>query len=133
MDAAIRTSFQTASGIQQHFRHRPIASSSGDHGKTRRGPRGPTSVYLRRADSFRGYESIVDTSGREIQKVEEVSGLSLRINITLEIEQDVSRALHAHLQPKSVAGYQPVFMRTARQHILDICENPNRHQDHAKR
>ncbi|KAJ8076753.1 hypothetical protein AAF712_000376 [Marasmius tenuissimus] len=43
------------------------------------------------------------------------------------------RALHAHLQPKSVSGYQPVFMRTARQHILDIVENPNRHQDHAKR
>ncbi|KAF9254961.1 cytochrome P450 [Marasmius fiardii PR-910] len=43
------------------------------------------------------------------------------------------RALHAHLQPKSVASYSPVLMKTARQHILDICENPARHQDHAKR
>ncbi|KAK7047097.1 hypothetical protein VNI00_006761 [Paramarasmius palmivorus] len=43
------------------------------------------------------------------------------------------RALHAHLQPKSVSSYSPVLMKTARQHMLDIVENPNRHQDHAKR
>ncbi|KAF9262694.1 cytochrome P450 [Marasmius fiardii PR-910] len=43
------------------------------------------------------------------------------------------RALHAHLQPKSVSSYSPVLMKTARQHILDICDNPARHQDHAKR
>ncbi|TFK33151.1 cytochrome P450 [Crucibulum laeve] len=43
------------------------------------------------------------------------------------------RALHAHLQPKIVSSYEPVLMRNARQHIVDIIEMPERHQDHAKR
>jgi len=43
------------------------------------------------------------------------------------------RALHAHLQPKTVSAYSPTLMRSARQHILDIAEEPDRHQDHAKR
>jgi len=43
------------------------------------------------------------------------------------------RALHAHLQPKSVAAYAPVLMRNARQHVIDILEDPAGHQDHAKR
>lgn len=43
------------------------------------------------------------------------------------------RALHAHLQPKSVASYAPVLMKNARQHILDLLDDPKNHQDHAKR
>ncbi|KAF8797498.1 cytochrome P450 [Phlegmacium glaucopus] len=43
------------------------------------------------------------------------------------------RALHAHLQPKLVTSYAPTFMRHARQHILDIIDGPDKHQDHAKR
>ncbi|KXN81394.1 O-methylsterigmatocystin oxidoreductase [Leucoagaricus sp. SymC.cos] len=43
------------------------------------------------------------------------------------------RALHAHLQPKSIASYSPTLMHSARQHILDILDEPSRHQDHAKR
>ncbi|KAF9449630.1 cytochrome P450 [Macrolepiota fuliginosa MF-IS2] len=43
------------------------------------------------------------------------------------------RALHAHLQPKSVAAYSPTLMRGVRQHIMDLIEEPTRHQDHAKR
>ncbi|KAG2024042.1 cytochrome P450 [Coprinopsis cinerea AmutBmut pab1-1] len=43
------------------------------------------------------------------------------------------RALHAHLQPKIVASYGPVMMKNARQLILDILDDPERHQDHAKR
>ncbi|KAF5347626.1 hypothetical protein D9756_010668 [Leucocoprinus leucothites] len=42
------------------------------------------------------------------------------------------RALHAHLQPKSISGYSPTLMHSARQHILDILDEPDRHQDHAK-
>ncbi|KIJ99162.1 hypothetical protein K443DRAFT_680159 [Laccaria amethystina LaAM-08-1] len=43
------------------------------------------------------------------------------------------RALHAHLQPKVVSSYGPVLMYNARQHIFDIIDMPDRHQDHAKR
>ncbi|KDR69933.1 hypothetical protein GALMADRAFT_255243 [Galerina marginata CBS 339.88] len=43
------------------------------------------------------------------------------------------RALHAHLQPKSIVTYAPTLMRNARQHILDIIDMPDKHQDHAKR
>ncbi|KIM47190.1 hypothetical protein M413DRAFT_440696 [Hebeloma cylindrosporum] len=43
------------------------------------------------------------------------------------------RALHSHLQPKSIANYSPTIMRNARQHIFDIIEHPEKHQDHAKR
>ena len=43
------------------------------------------------------------------------------------------RALHSHLQPKSVFQYAPVLMRSAKQLILDVIETPGKHQDHAKR
>ncbi|KAF8956228.1 cytochrome P450 [Flammula alnicola] len=43
------------------------------------------------------------------------------------------RALHAHLQPKVVTTYAPTLMMNARQHIFDIIESPDKHQDHAKR
>lgn len=44
-----------------------------------------------------------------------------------------NRALHAHLQPKMIASYAPTLMRYARQHILDLIDVPDKHQDHAKR
>ncbi|KAH6903412.1 cytochrome P450 [Coprinopsis sp. MPI-PUGE-AT-0042] len=43
------------------------------------------------------------------------------------------RALHAHLQPKSIQEYAPVLMKNARQHMIDLIEDPQHHQDHAKR
>ncbi|GLB36895.1 putative cytochrome p450 [Lyophyllum shimeji] len=43
------------------------------------------------------------------------------------------KALHAHLSPKVVQSYGPVLMRSAKQHILDILDNPDIHQEHAKR
>ncbi|KDQ25838.1 hypothetical protein PLEOSDRAFT_1113596 [Pleurotus ostreatus PC15] len=43
------------------------------------------------------------------------------------------RALHTHLQPKAVTTYSPVLMRNARNHILDLIDDPSNHQDHAKR
>ncbi|KAF9456168.1 cytochrome P450 [Collybia nuda] len=43
------------------------------------------------------------------------------------------RALHAHLQPRVVTSYGPTLMRAARQHIFDLVDAPERHQDHAKR
>ena len=45
----------------------------------------------------------------------------------------VFRALHAHLQPRTIVSYQPVLMRTAKTHILDIAADPEHHQEHAKR
>ncbi|KAK0478968.1 hypothetical protein IW261DRAFT_1628580 [Armillaria novae-zelandiae] len=45
----------------------------------------------------------------------------------------MQRALHYHLQPKSVASYSPILMTTTRQNMLDIIQDPERHQDHAKR
>jgi hypothetical protein len=43
------------------------------------------------------------------------------------------RLLHAHLQPKSIVEYAPVLMQSAKQHILDIIESPEKHQNHAKK
>ncbi|KAK0478978.1 cytochrome P450, partial [Armillaria novae-zelandiae] len=43
------------------------------------------------------------------------------------------RGLHYHLQLKSVASYSPILMTTARQNMLAIVQDPERHQDHAKR
>ncbi|KAK0478957.1 cytochrome P450, partial [Armillaria novae-zelandiae] len=34
---------------------------------------------------------------------------------------------------RSVASYSPILMKTARQNMLDIVQDPERHQDHAKR
>jgi hypothetical protein len=44
-----------------------------------------------------------------------------------------NRALHAHLQPKTIASYAPTLMRNARQHVLDIIDIPDKHQEHAKK
>jgi cytochrome P450 len=43
------------------------------------------------------------------------------------------RALHAYLQPKIVATYGPILMGRAKDHIFDIIDDPDHHQDHAKR
>ncbi|KAF8063208.1 cytochrome P450 [Lyophyllum atratum] len=43
------------------------------------------------------------------------------------------KALHAHLAPKIVQSYIPVLTRSAKEHILDILDNPDLHQAHAKR
>lgn len=43
------------------------------------------------------------------------------------------KALHSHLQPKVVQSYSPVLMKNAKQLILDIIDNPDIHQEHAKR
>ncbi|KAF9482981.1 cytochrome P450 [Pholiota conissans] len=43
------------------------------------------------------------------------------------------RAMHAHLQPKLISTYSPTLMKNARQQILDLIEQPENHQDHAKR
>ncbi|KAK0478954.1 cytochrome P450, partial [Armillaria novae-zelandiae] len=44
----------------------------------------------------------------------------------------MQRALHSHLQSKSIASYSPILMTTTRQNMLDIIQDPERHQDHAK-
>lgn len=43
------------------------------------------------------------------------------------------KALHAYLSPTAVQSHQPILMRAAREHILDILENPHIHQMHARR
>ena len=47
--------------------------------------------------------------------------------------KQLHRALHSHLQPKSIATYAPTMMAMAKQHLFDIVDDPERHQDHAKR
>ncbi|KAF8148666.1 cytochrome P450 [Crassisporium funariophilum] len=77
--------------------------------------------------------SLVDRP-RNISAGETLSG-GMRMLLTPAGERfkKMRRALHAHLQPKLVSDYAPTLMRSARQHILDIIEMPDRHQDHAKR
>ncbi|KAF9527923.1 cytochrome P450 [Crepidotus variabilis] len=43
------------------------------------------------------------------------------------------KALHTHLHPRSVSTYAPLFTRYAKQHILDIIQAPEDHQQHAKK
>lgn len=37
------------------------------------------------------------------------------------------------MQPRSVFEYSPVLTSSAKQHVLDILNSPEKHQDHAKR
>jgi cytochrome P450 len=60
-------------------------------------------------------------------------GMRMLLTPAGERFKKMRRALHAHLQPKSITSYRPVLARNARQHIMDIIEAPERHQDHAKR
>ncbi|KAJ7710528.1 cytochrome P450, partial [Mycena rosella] len=43
------------------------------------------------------------------------------------------RALHAYLQPQTIASYHPALQREARQLIRDIIDDPAHHMEHAKR
>ncbi|KAJ3505865.1 hypothetical protein NLJ89_g7189 [Agrocybe chaxingu] len=71
---------------------------------------------------------------RNISAGDTLSG-GMRVLLTPAGERfkKMRRALHAHLQPKIVANYAPTLTRNAKQHILDVIDNPDRHQDHAKR
>ncbi len=42
-------------------------------------------------------------------------------------------SLHAALQPQSAAKYEPIQMYNARNFILDILDDPDRHIEHARR
>ncbi|KAL0948576.1 hypothetical protein HGRIS_011135 [Hohenbuehelia grisea] len=77
--------------------------------------------------------SLIDRP-RSIAAGETLSG-GLRVLLTPAGEQfkKLRRALHQYLQPKVVTTYSPTLMRHARNHILDLIESPERHQDHAKR
>ncbi|KAJ7579273.1 cytochrome P450 [Mycena floridula] len=43
------------------------------------------------------------------------------------------RALHAHLQPKSIASYSMTLQKIARTFILDNVKDPKKHQEHARK
>ncbi|KAH9487458.1 Cytochrome P450 monooxygenase 88 [Psilocybe cubensis] len=60
-------------------------------------------------------------------------GMRMLLTPAGERFKKMRRALHAHLQPKIVSNYAPTLMRNAKQHIMDIIDEPHRHQDHAKR
>ncbi|PFH44843.1 hypothetical protein AMATHDRAFT_72169 [Amanita thiersii Skay4041] len=60
-------------------------------------------------------------------------GMRLLLTPAGERFKRMRRALHAYLQPKIVLTYGHILMGRAKQHILDILDNPERHQDHAKR
>ncbi|XP_006456356.1 hypothetical protein AGABI2DRAFT_211275 [Agaricus bisporus var. bisporus H97] len=60
-------------------------------------------------------------------------GMRLLLTPAGERFKKMRRALHAHLQPKTILAYTPTLMKAAGQHIMDILDDPSRHQDHAKR
>ncbi|KAG6828377.1 hypothetical protein H0H92_008173 [Tricholoma furcatifolium] len=90
------------------------------------------------------YDAAVDIMEREgahlvdrplsIAAGETLSG-GMRVVLTPAGERfkKMRKALHAYLAPKVVQTYGPVLMSNARTHILDIVENPDIHQEHAKR
>ncbi|KAK0478983.1 hypothetical protein IW261DRAFT_1608381 [Armillaria novae-zelandiae] len=71
---------------------------------------------------------------RSIAAGETLSG-GMRVLLTSAGERfkKMRRALHSHLQSKSIACYSPILITTARQNMPDIVQDPERHQDHAKR
>ncbi|KAF8922451.1 cytochrome P450 [Mucidula mucida] len=71
---------------------------------------------------------------RSVGAGETLSG-GMRVLLTPHGERfkKMRRALHAHLQPKSVAGYEDVLTKASMTHLRDLVRNPSRHQDHAKR
>ncbi|KAF9527924.1 cytochrome P450 [Crepidotus variabilis] len=70
---------------------------------------------------------------RNISAGETLSG-GMRVLLTPAGERfkKMRRALHAHLQPKSITNYAPVLEKNAKRHVFDIIEDPSNHQDHAK-
>ncbi|KAH9474283.1 Cytochrome P450 monooxygenase 64 [Psilocybe cubensis] len=43
------------------------------------------------------------------------------------------RAIHSHLRPQILPDYAVIIARNAKQHIIDIINDPSNHQGHAKR
>ncbi|KNZ82117.1 O-methylsterigmatocystin oxidoreductase [Termitomyces sp. J132] len=90
------------------------------------------------------YEAAVDIMEREgaalvdrptsIAAGETLSG-GMRVLLTPAGDRfkKMRKALHAHLSPTVVQTYGPVLMSNARTHILDILDDPDIHQEHAKR
>jgi cytochrome P450 len=70
---------------------------------------------------------------RIISAGEVLSG-GMRVLLTPQGERfkKLRKALHSHLQPKSVAQYAPVQERYAKRLVLDVMSDPDGHQDHAK-
>ncbi|KAF8632721.1 hypothetical protein AX15_001718 [Amanita polypyramis BW_CC] len=60
-------------------------------------------------------------------------GMRLLMTPAGERFKKMRRALHAYLQPKIVSSYGTLMRGRAKQLLLDIFDNPARHQDHAKR
>ncbi|KAF8632718.1 hypothetical protein AX15_001715 [Amanita polypyramis BW_CC] len=59
-------------------------------------------------------------------------GMRLLLMSAGERLKKMRRALHAYLQPKTIASYGPILMQRTKQHVLGILDNPSSHQDHAK-
>ncbi|KAK0461475.1 hypothetical protein IW261DRAFT_1531701 [Armillaria novae-zelandiae] len=59
-------------------------------------------------------------------------GMHVLLTLASEWFKQMRRALHSHLQSKSIASYSPILMKTVRQNMLDIVHDPERCQDHAK-
>ncbi|KAG6883651.1 hypothetical protein C0993_004902 [Termitomyces sp. T159_Od127] len=90
------------------------------------------------------YDAAVDVMEREgaalvdrplsIAAGETLSG-GMRVLLTPAGERfkKMRKALHAHLSPTVVHTYGPVLMSNARTQILDILDDPDIHQEHAKR
>ncbi|KAG5652857.1 hypothetical protein H0H81_003356 [Sphagnurus paluster] len=90
------------------------------------------------------YQAAVDVMEREgaalfdrpvsIAAGETLSG-GMRVVLTPAGERlkKMRKALHAHLSQAAVQSYGPILMRTARQHLLDLLESPEIHQQHARR
>ncbi|KAI4524834.1 cytochrome P450 [Schizophyllum commune] len=104
----------------------------------RQGPFSPVTVVIGR---MKPAVEIMEKEGaatmdrpRQIAAGETLSG-GMRLLLTPAGERfrKLRKALHSHLQPKSIATYAPTMMAMAKQHLLDIVDDPERHQDHAKR
>jgi len=78
-----------------------------------------------------GMRVLLTPAGERFKKMRRY--VVLYYQVTFSEPYPINSALHTHLQPKIIANYSPTIMRKARQHILDIVEHPERHQDHAKR
>ncbi|TRM58193.1 cytochrome P450 [Schizophyllum amplum] len=103
----------------------------------RQGPFSPVSVVIGR---MKPAVEVMEKEGagtmdrpRQIAAGETLSG-GMRMLLTPAGDRfkKLRRALHSHLQPKSITTYTPTMMAMAKQHLFDIVDAPERHQDHAK-
>ncbi|KAG1836813.1 cytochrome P450 [Suillus subalutaceus] len=77
-----------------------------------------------------GMRIVLEGSGEKLRRLRRYAYCFYRVR---SVRLNVSRVLHAGLQPKVAETYEPIQTRNAKNLILDILNDPKNHQGHAMR